>query len=122
MAGVANMGGAGAVQSWSGASARMPMPQKMSNLFSQIDAQAIGSISKAQFQQAFQTMNPPASIQNTGVNTLWAKLDPSGSGSVSRQDFIKTMTANAQSASANLKVSTQALNALGSSTYLNTSA
>jgi len=89
------MGGAGAawaMQGMTGASAPMPPSQKMSNLFSAIDTSGSGSISKAQFQQAFSQMNPPASFKSLGAEAIFAKLDPSGTGSVSKQDFINGMT------------------------------
>ena len=70
---------------------QQPAHQKMSQLFDMIDASGSGSISKTQFQQAFQAMNPPAKFQAMGADQIWAKLDSSGTGSVSRQDFVSTM-------------------------------
>lgn len=75
----------------SGASMRMPPSQKMGNLFQQIDTGNTGSITKAQFEQAFQTLNPPPSIKSQGADAIFSKLDPNGTGSVSRQDFINGM-------------------------------
>jgi hypothetical protein len=91
MSSVAAIGG-GAPQVWSGASMRTPPTQKMSNLFDRIDTGNSGSITKAQFEQAFQTMNPPKGFQKMGADALWAKLDPSNSGSVSKDNFTSTMT------------------------------
>ncbi len=79
-------------QVWSGASAPMSPTQKMSGLFDLIDTSGSGSITKSQFDQAFQTQNPPASFQSAGVDVVWNKLDPNGTGSVSKQDFVSTMT------------------------------
>ena len=75
----------------SGASMRMPPAQKFANLFQQIDTSGSGSISKAQFDQAFQTLNPPPAIKAMGADAVFSKLDPNGTGSVSKQDFINGM-------------------------------
>jgi Ca2+-binding EF-hand superfamily protein len=75
----------------SGASMRMPPNQKMSNLFSNIDTSNSGSINQAQFNQAFQTLNPPAAFKNQGASAIWNSLDPNGTGSVSKQNFVDTM-------------------------------
>ena len=76
----------------SGASSRMPASAKMSNLFNQIDSGASGSISQTQFDQAFQTLSPPKDFKALGANAIWSQLDPANSGSVSKQDFVNTMT------------------------------
>jgi hypothetical protein len=91
MSSVAAVGG-GMPQVWSGASMRMPPAQKMATLFDKIDAAGSGSITKAQFEQAFQSMSPPKGFQQLGADAIWAKLDPNGSGSVSKQDFVGNMT------------------------------
>ena len=75
----------------SGASGNMPPNQKMSSLFSSIDTSGAGSINQAQFNQAFQTLDPPAVFKAQGANTIWNSLDPNGTGSVSKQDFVNTM-------------------------------
>lgn len=75
----------------SGASAMAPPQQKMTNLYNQIDASGAGAITKAQFAQAFQTMNPPAAFRNAGLSQVWNRLDPGGTGQVSQQDFIAGM-------------------------------
>lgn len=87
---VAALGG-GAPQVWSGASMRTLPTQKMSNLFDKIDTTGSGSITKAQFEQAFQSMNPPKGVQKIGADALWAKLDSSNTGSVSKENFVSTM-------------------------------
>jgi EF-hand domain pair len=76
----------------SGASYGAPPQQKMSNLFDSIDTSGSGSITQAQFQEAFQTQNPPAVFQKQGSDAIFSALDPSGSGSVSKQDFVPTMS------------------------------
>lgn len=76
----------------SGASYSAPPQQKMTNLFNAIDTSGSGSITQAQFDQAFQTKNPPAVFQKQGAAAIWAALDPSGSGTVSKQDFVSTMS------------------------------
>lgn len=91
--GISGMGAAAMPQAMSGASMRMPPQQKMSNLFQQIDTAGTGSITKSQFEQAFNNMNPPAAFKSIGLDSAFAKLDPSGSGTVSKQDFISGMKA-----------------------------
>jgi hypothetical protein len=76
----------------SGASAGMPPQQKMSSLFDKIDTNGSGSITQAQFAQAFQTFNPPAVFQAQGASATFAALDPNGTGSVSKQDFVSGMS------------------------------
>ncbi len=79
-------------QVWSGASARLPASQKMSNLFDQIDSSGSGSITQSQFDQAFQSLNPPKDFKAAGADAVWAQLDPNNTGSVSKQDFVSGMT------------------------------
>lgn len=93
---IAGAGTSGASQIWSGASAPMSPTQKMTNLFDSIDTSGSGTISQSQFNQAFQTMGPPASFQSAGATAVWNQLDPNGTGSVSKQDFVKGMTAMMQ--------------------------
>ena len=88
---ISGMTGAMMPQVVSGASMRMPPAQKMANLFQQIDTSNSGSISRAQFNQAFQTLNPPPAIKAMGADAVFSKLDPNGTGSVSKQDFINEM-------------------------------
>lgn len=76
----------------SGASSGAPPQQKMSNLFDSIDTGGSGNITQALFEQAFQTQNPPAVFQNQGAQAIFASLDPTGSGSVSKRDFVSTMS------------------------------
>ena len=81
-----------ALHAVSGASYGAPPQQKMSNLFDSIDIGGSGSITQAQFEQAFQTRNTPAVFQKQGADAIFASLDPTGSGSVSKQDFVSTMS------------------------------
>jgi EF hand domain-containing protein len=76
----------------SGASTGAPPQQKMSNLFDSIDTSGSGSINQSQFEQAFQTKNPPTVFQNQGAQAIFTSLDPNGTGSVSKQDFVSTMS------------------------------
>ena len=76
----------------SGASSGAPPQQKMSNLFDAIDTSGSASITQAQFEQAFQTQNSPAVFQQQGAATIFAALDPNGTGSVSKQGFVSTMS------------------------------
>lgn len=79
--GISSLGMSQMPQAMSGASMRMPPQQKMSNLFQLINANGSGSITKAQFEQAFNSMNPPAAFKAMGVDAAFAKLDPAGSKS-----------------------------------------
>src|SRR5579859_3847419 len=88
---VTGTGGAGMPHGVSGASMSAPPQQRMSNLYNQIDSSGSGSITQAQFNQAFQTLNPPAAFQSAGADAVWNSLDPTGSGSVSQQDFVAGM-------------------------------
>lgn len=80
-------GAGGAGMSRAGASA--PTHQKMSTLYGNIDTG--GSITQSQFNQAFQTLDPPAPFEAAGAGAVWNALDPNGTGQVSRQDFINGM-------------------------------
>lgn len=79
---------------WSttGASAPMPPQTRMSNLFDTIDQSQSGVINKSQLSQAFQTLNPPTNFKAYGADKLWNALDPNKTGSVSKADFVPTMT------------------------------
>jgi EF-hand domain pair len=89
---VAAIGDSGATQAMSGASAGMPPQQKMTSLYNQIDSSGSGSITQQQFNQAFQTLNPPPVFQQQGASAIFAALDPNGTGSVSKQDFVSGMS------------------------------
>lgn len=95
MSSVSALGSATSAQVWSGASMRKPPAQTMANLFNKIDTSGSGSITKAQFESAFQSMNPPSGFKSQGADAVWAKLDPNGTGSVSKQDFTSSMTEQA---------------------------
>lgn len=84
--------GTGAPHAVSGASQGAPPQQKMTNLFDSIDTSGSGSITKAQFEQAFQSKNPPGVFKSQGADAIFAALDPTGSGSVSKADFVSGMT------------------------------
>ena len=91
-AAVAAVGGPPSLDMISGASGNMAPPvQKMTSLFDAIDATGAGSINQSQFNQAFQTLDPPAVFKAQGSSTIWSALDPSGSGSVSKQNIVNTM-------------------------------
>lgn len=131
---VSSAGSSGSAEVWAGASAPMSPTQKMTGLFDQIDGSGSGSITKAQLEQAFQTLNPPPSFQAAGADAIWAKLDPSGTGSVSKSDFVSTMTGlmkqlrghhrhqHSISGASGLAADAGALNALGGDTGTRSSA
>jgi len=89
---VAAVGPAAALHAISGASPAAPPQQKMANLFNAIDTTGSGSITKAQFEQAFQSKSPPGVFKQQGADAIFAALDPNGTGSVSKSDFISGMT------------------------------
>ncbi len=89
---VSGVAGSWAPQAMSGASMRAPPAQKMTNLFNKIDTSGSGSISKSQFMQAFQTMKPTSGFVAMGASAVYAALDPTQSGSVSKQSFVSGMT------------------------------
>lgn len=83
--------GAGAPRIMSGASPRKSATQKMSDLFQKIDSAGTGSITKTQFEQAFQNANPPPAFKAMGADAIFDKLDPNGTGSIAKQDFVDGM-------------------------------
>lgn len=125
ISGISGMRAAAMPQAMSGASSRMAPQQKMSNLFQSIDTTGSGSISKAQFMQAYNSVNTPAAFKAIGAEAAYAKLDPTGSGKVSKQDFITGMKSmmtfghrrheTAATPPQTLTNSTAALNGLGGS-------
>jgi hypothetical protein len=74
------------------ASGAISIQQRMSSLFDSIDTSGSGSITQLQFNQAFQARTPPAGLQQQGAHAIFAKLDPDGTGSVSKQDFVSGMS------------------------------
>jgi hypothetical protein len=90
--GISGISDSGAMHAMSGASTGMPPQQKMSSLFDQIAGSSSSSITQQQFDQAFQTMEPPAVFQQQGSSAIFAALDPNGTGSVSKQDFVSGMS------------------------------
>ncbi len=89
---VSGIPAAGDLQAMSGASGGMPPQQKMTSLYNNIDTGGSGSITQQQFNQAFQTFNPPPVFQKQGAGAIFAALDPNGTGSVSKQDFVSGMS------------------------------
>ncbi|MGA7993734.1 MAG: EF-hand domain-containing protein [Bradyrhizobium sp.] len=88
---ITGVGAASGMHAVSGASSSGPPQQRMSELFDSIDTSGSGSITQSQFDQAFQTKNPPAVFQKQGADAIFAALDPNGTGSVSKQDFVAGM-------------------------------
>jgi hypothetical protein len=124
---VTGVGAAGGMHAVSGASTSGPPQQKMSDLFDSIDTSGSGSITQSQFDQAFQSKNPPAVFQQQGADAIFAALDPNGTGSVSKQDFVSGMKqlmvslraddaasagSSASQPSASLAASVQSLNSI----------
>jgi EF-hand domain pair len=122
---VTGIASAAGLNTISGASYSAPPQQKMSSLFNSIDTSGSGTITQAQFDQAFQTKNPPAVFQKQGADAIWKALDPSGSGTVSKQDFVSTMSklmvslraeGTSQGGSSSLSASLQSLNQIDPNT------
>jgi Ca2+-binding EF-hand superfamily protein len=74
-------------QGWPGASSAQPGGQLAQDLFSQIDRNGSGSISKADLEQAV----TKAGGSKEAADALYAKLDPKGTGSVSEQQFARIL-------------------------------
>lgn len=72
----------------SGGIAQVSPQQKLSNLFQQIDTDGKGRITKVQFEQAFSKLGLPAPVKNLGQEAILNKLDPNGTGVITKQDFI----------------------------------
>lgn len=124
---ISGVGAAGGMHAVSGASSSGPPQQKMSDLFGSIDTSGSGSITQSQFEQAFQTKNPPAVFQQQGADAIFAALDPNGTGSVSKPDFVAGMSklmaslradnagqSGSPSAPSSLQASLQSLNQIDS--------
>ena len=90
---ISGMGATSAPQIVSGASSYASPSAKMTSLFGKIDSGNSGSITRGQFQQAFDRLNPPASFRAQGANAIFNQLDPNRSGSVSKSHFVRGMTA-----------------------------
>lgn len=89
---VSGPGGVSSSWAMTGASAPMPPAKRMSDLFSKIDSQSRGAITKPQLATAFQTLNPPVNFKAYGLDKTWQALDPGNSGSVAKDSFVSTMT------------------------------
>jgi Ca2+-binding EF-hand superfamily protein len=77
-------------QGWPGASGTGtdPASKLAQNLFSQIDQNGDGSITKSELEQAV----TKAGGTTQAADALYAKLDPNGTGSVSEQQFGQTLS------------------------------
>lgn len=89
--GISNMRAASMPKVVAGGASSVSSQQKISNLFQQIDSSGNGRITKEQFEQAFNKLNLPASVKDVGPEAAFSKLDPKGSGVVTKQDFIHGM-------------------------------
>jgi Ca2+-binding EF-hand superfamily protein len=74
-------------QGWPGASSTQPGGGLAQNLFSQIDLNGDGAISKSELEQAV----TKAGGSKEGADALYAKLDPNGTGSVSQQQLAQSL-------------------------------
>lgn len=84
-------------QVWSGASMQNYSQSGASNFFNSVDTNRSGSITQSQFEQALKTNQLPAYAKSLSPTEIWSKLDPKGTGSVTKQDFLsglKTLSAS----------------------------
>ena len=89
---VSGVGGGVMPQAMTGASARQPLAQQYSSVFSHLTTPGTGVVTRDQFTQAFSSLNAPASFQSLGANTIFSALDPANTGAVSRQAFIQGLS------------------------------
>lgn len=80
-----------AVSGASGSKRGRSLDKALTQAFQSIDTSNSGSISKVQFDAAFQNMKMPQALRSMGADALFAKIDPNGTGNVSKQDFISGM-------------------------------
>jgi len=72
----------------SGAGKKMGANNIIAQMFQSMDSSGAGSISKSQFQSAFDSLNLPSKVKSLGADAIFNRLDPTGTGNVGRQDFI----------------------------------
>src|SRR5207302_3222904 len=73
-------------QGWPGGSSAQPGGHLAQSLFSQIDSNGDGAITQSELEQAV----TKAGGTKDAADALYAKLDPTGTGSVSEQQFAQT--------------------------------
>ena len=86
-----NVQSVGQPQIMTGASGGAVRGQRMSKMFNSIDTAGTGSITKAQFENAFSSLNLPGALKSESADAVWAKLDPNGTGTVTKQEFVSSM-------------------------------
>ncbi len=84
-------GGVQVASGASGARRGKSLDKALTQAFQSIDTGNTGTISKGQFESAFQSMKMPQALKSMGADALFAKMDPNGTGTVSKQDFVKGM-------------------------------
>ena len=67
------------------------MANKLAQDFQKADTNNAGSVSKSQFNSIFSIMRMPARLKSEGADAVYQKLDPKGTGKVSKQDFVNGM-------------------------------
>jgi len=75
-------------QGWPGGAGTGPSSQLAQSLFSQIDTNGTGSITKAELEQAVTA----AGGTSAAADALYAKLDPNNTGSVTEQQFAQALS------------------------------
>lgn len=75
----------------SSSNAQISPQQRLNNLYQQIDTAGKGHITKAQFEQAFNKLSLPASVRDLGQEAILSKLDPNGSGIITKPEFMQRM-------------------------------
>lgn len=88
---ISRMGGAGTFRVMPVANSPKSATQKIADLFKKIDIANSGTVTKAQFKQAFHLINPPPTFKAMGVDIIFDRLDLKATGAISQQDFVYGM-------------------------------
>ena len=86
--GTSNLNAAYKTQSPIGANAPTATQQRLGNLFQQIDMYSTGSISKSQFEQAFNRINLPAPVKELGADAVLSKIAPDNAEIITKKEFV----------------------------------
>jgi hypothetical protein len=65
--------------------------QKLNNLYQQIDTDGKGHITPTQFENSFSKLGLPANVKVMGSEAVLTKLDPNGTGVITKPEFFQRM-------------------------------